>query len=152
MTFEEWTAEDIAAGRLVPLLREWLPPFKRPFLYDPSRRHLPAPLRALLLALPRGAAEQQGRGTRRNSRAAGTRRNSRAAGRGGMKKGAGVAPGALRPFPRRGEAQPSRSPCSETSSPSRSSSSVTRRPTTTSTTLRMIQVPMAVNTKVATVA
>ncbi|MFC4167651.1 LysR family transcriptional regulator [Teichococcus aestuarii] len=60
MTFEEWVSEDIASGRLVPLLREWLPPFEGPFLYYASRRHLPAPLRtfvAFLRALPRDAAE-----------------------------------------------------------------------------------------------
>lgn len=47
-TFEGQVAEHIAAGRLVSVLEDWLPPFPGPFLYYPSRRHLPAALRAFI--------------------------------------------------------------------------------------------------------
>jgi len=57
MTFEEWVREDIAQGRLVSLLEEWLPPFEGPQLYYVSRRHMPAALRAFLDFL---RARQQG--------------------------------------------------------------------------------------------
>lgn len=47
-TFEGNVAEHIAAGRLVSVLEDWLPPFPGPFLYYPSRRHVPAALRAFI--------------------------------------------------------------------------------------------------------
>lgn len=47
-TFEGNVAQDIAAGRLVSVLEDWLPPFPGPFLYYPSRRHVPAALRAFI--------------------------------------------------------------------------------------------------------
>jgi DNA-binding transcriptional LysR family regulator len=47
-TFEGYVAEHIAAGTLVSVLQDWLPPFPGPFLYYPSRRHVPAPLRAFI--------------------------------------------------------------------------------------------------------
>ena len=47
-TFEGHVAEHIAAGRLVSVLEDWLPPFPGPFLYYPSRRHVPAALRAFI--------------------------------------------------------------------------------------------------------
>lgn len=47
-TFESHVAEPIAAGRLVSVLEDWLPPFPGPFLYYPSRRHVPAALRAFI--------------------------------------------------------------------------------------------------------
>jgi DNA-binding transcriptional LysR family regulator len=47
-TFEAWAAEDIAAGRLVSLFEDWLPPFDGPFLYYPSRRHPPPALGAFV--------------------------------------------------------------------------------------------------------
>jgi DNA-binding transcriptional LysR family regulator len=46
--FEGYVADDLAAGRLVSLLDEWLPGFPGPKLYYPSRRHLPPPLRAFV--------------------------------------------------------------------------------------------------------
>jgi DNA-binding transcriptional LysR family regulator len=47
-TFEDFVAEAIAAGRLEAVLRDWLPPFSGPYLYYPSRRHMPGPLRAFI--------------------------------------------------------------------------------------------------------
>lgn len=48
LSFEGYVREHIAAGRLVTVLDDWLPPFPGPFLYYPSRRHVPAPLRAFI--------------------------------------------------------------------------------------------------------
>lgn len=47
-TFEGFCAELIAAGRLETVLDDWLAPFSGPYLYYPSRRHMPAPLRAFV--------------------------------------------------------------------------------------------------------
>ena len=47
-TFETWARADIAAGRLVSLFEDWLPPFDGPFLYYPSRRHAPPALAAFV--------------------------------------------------------------------------------------------------------
>ena len=47
-TFEGFAAPAIAAGRLQTVLDDWLPPFSGPYLYYPSRRHMPAPLRAFV--------------------------------------------------------------------------------------------------------
>ena len=48
MTFEDFVAPALAAGRLEAVLEDWLPPFTGPYLYYPSRRHMPAPLRAFV--------------------------------------------------------------------------------------------------------
>jgi molybdate transport repressor ModE-like protein len=48
VTFEGWARKAIEDGRLVSLLEDWLPPFEGPFLYYPSRRHMPAALRAFI--------------------------------------------------------------------------------------------------------
>lgn len=48
LNFEAYAAEHIAAGRLVTVLDDWQPPFPGPFLYYPSRRHVPAALRAFI--------------------------------------------------------------------------------------------------------
>jgi DNA-binding transcriptional LysR family regulator len=50
-TFEAWARADLAAGRLVPVLEDWLPPFDGPFLYYPSRRHPPPALAAFVAFL-----------------------------------------------------------------------------------------------------
>lgn len=45
----EWTVrEHIAAGRLIPMLEAWSPPYPGLCLYYPGRRHVPAGLRALI--------------------------------------------------------------------------------------------------------
>jgi DNA-binding transcriptional LysR family regulator len=41
-------AEDLASGRLVPLLEEWSPSYPGICLYYPSRRNVPAGLRAFI--------------------------------------------------------------------------------------------------------
>lgn len=47
-TFEGYVAADVAAGRLVSVLEDWLPPFPGPNLYYPSRRQTPSALRAFI--------------------------------------------------------------------------------------------------------
>lgn len=46
--FEELIAPDFATGRLVPVLADWWFRFTGPFLYYPSRRQMPAALRAFV--------------------------------------------------------------------------------------------------------
>ena len=41
-------AAALASGALVPVLEDWQQAFSGPFLYYPSRRHMPAPLRAFV--------------------------------------------------------------------------------------------------------
>ena len=43
-----YAAAEIEAGRLVPLLEDWLKPAAAIFLYYPSRRRVPAPLQAFI--------------------------------------------------------------------------------------------------------
>ncbi len=47
-TFENFVKASIDAGRLVEALAPWCPSFPGPKLYYPSRRHVPAPLRAFI--------------------------------------------------------------------------------------------------------
>ena len=46
--FEDWLKPHFASGALEPVLDAWWPSFSGPFLYYPSRRLLPAPLRAFI--------------------------------------------------------------------------------------------------------
>lgn len=46
--FEAYVAEAVSIGHLVSVLDDWCPPFPGPFLYYSSRRHVPAPLAALI--------------------------------------------------------------------------------------------------------
>jgi DNA-binding transcriptional LysR family regulator len=47
-TFEDFMRPYLANGELVEILPDWQQPFSGPFLYYPSRRHMPAPLRAFV--------------------------------------------------------------------------------------------------------
>lgn len=47
-TFHDFLRDHIESGELVEILPEWQQPFSGPFLYYPSRRHMPAPLRAFV--------------------------------------------------------------------------------------------------------
>ena len=47
-TFESFVRPSLDAGRLVEALPSWCPYFPGPSLYYPSRRHMPAPLRAFI--------------------------------------------------------------------------------------------------------
>jgi DNA-binding transcriptional LysR family regulator len=46
--FEEWLRPHLQSGALEPLLERWWLRFSGPFLYYPSRRHMPAALRAFI--------------------------------------------------------------------------------------------------------
>jgi DNA-binding transcriptional LysR family regulator len=46
--FEDWLRPALNDGTLVPVLESWWESFSGPFLYFPSRRLLPAPLRAFV--------------------------------------------------------------------------------------------------------
>ena len=58
--FEDEVAEAIGAGRLVRLLADWTPPFPGCFLYYPSRRNPPPPLRAFIDHLKSEAVDRPG--------------------------------------------------------------------------------------------
>lgn len=47
-TFEEFLTEGLESGAFRPVLAEWWQSFSGPFLYYPSRRLMPAPLRAFV--------------------------------------------------------------------------------------------------------
>jgi DNA-binding transcriptional LysR family regulator len=47
-TFEEVLRPVLDSGDLVPVMEEWWQSFSGPFLYYPSRTHMPAPLRAFV--------------------------------------------------------------------------------------------------------
>ncbi len=47
-TFEEFLRPALDSGELVPVLTDWWQSFSGPFLYYPSRRNMPAPLRAFI--------------------------------------------------------------------------------------------------------
>jgi DNA-binding transcriptional LysR family regulator len=47
-SFEEYLQPAIASGALEPVLTDWAQSFSGPFLYYPSRRYMPAPLRAFV--------------------------------------------------------------------------------------------------------
>ncbi|KFX66511.1 LysR family transcriptional regulator [Paraburkholderia fungorum] len=47
-SFDEFLRPAIEQGTLVPILDEWCQSFSGPFLYYPSRAHMPAPLRAFV--------------------------------------------------------------------------------------------------------
>jgi DNA-binding transcriptional LysR family regulator len=46
--FEDWLKPHLASGALEPVLERWWLRFPGPFLYYPSRRHMPAALRAFI--------------------------------------------------------------------------------------------------------
>lgn len=47
-TFEDFLRPHLDSGELFEVLPDWQQPFSGPFLYYPSRRHMPAPLRAFV--------------------------------------------------------------------------------------------------------
>ena len=58
-SFEEQLGPALATGALERVLADWSPSFSGPFLYYPSRRHMPTPLRAFVDFLKRGPAAEK---------------------------------------------------------------------------------------------
>lgn len=58
MASEHYVREAVAAGRLVPVLEDWCPPFTGPFLYYPSRRQPPPALAAFVAFVKTWRARQ----------------------------------------------------------------------------------------------
>lgn len=56
-TFEEFLTEGLESGAFRPVLVEWWQSFSGPFLYYPSRRLMPAPLRAFVDFIKSGGAK-----------------------------------------------------------------------------------------------
>ena len=54
--FEDWLRPFLDSGALQPVLEPWWQRFSGPFLYYPSRRYLPAPLRAFVDFIRSGSA------------------------------------------------------------------------------------------------
>ncbi|WP_025111541.1 LysR family transcriptional regulator [Pseudomonas sp. H1h] len=46
--FDEMVSEHLASGRLIQVLADWCPYYPGLYLYYPSRRHVPAPLKAFI--------------------------------------------------------------------------------------------------------
>jgi DNA-binding transcriptional LysR family regulator len=62
-TFEEWLTPSIANGQLEPILTDWWQQFSGPYLYYPSRRYVPAPLR-LFIDFLKSRQRQEGNASR----------------------------------------------------------------------------------------
>ena len=59
--FEDWLQPHLESGALEPILERWWLRFSGPFLYYPSRRHMPAALRAFIDFIGPGRAQSKRR-------------------------------------------------------------------------------------------
>lgn len=57
--FEDWLRPHLESGALVPILERWWMHFSGPFLYYPSRRHMPPALRAFIDFIGTGRARSK---------------------------------------------------------------------------------------------